>query len=482
MTQFASDGFTGTATTELNAYSSNWVQASYSGGPAQISSGNRARVNGVASGQYYHTAAPGTADYSVSADAFAASASGTHRVGIQGRMLTSVQTLYRARLVSTTGFELYKVVNGTATQLGSSVAQSLTANFAYNIKLRMSGSTIELYKLGEGTASISVTDSSVTAAGQAGLYFASATTVNDTSGLHLDNFSADTLTGGSPGNASGDTVTETSSIIAGAATGAAAAAGQTLALTTSITGGAATGAAQAPSTTVSASGSLLAGMATGAADASGQTITGTFDLILGRASAGGSGTAPGATLQLDASLQPGVASGDAEAPAALVSTALNLVPAVATGDALAIGQLLTSTADFIPGGVIAGGTGTAAGATVQDTSTLLPGAASGAAAASDIIVFQTASIVPGTADGEAAATGFSAELSEIFQPGRAVGEAVGLGASFLETMGFLPGATGIPLRAPALRVFVTTKAPRVFVSTERARVFAETKDRRVFVG
>lgn len=200
MAQFASDSFTGTAATELSAYNADWTEhGSYASGQLVISDANRLRAGVNASSLYYHSGTPASADYSVSADIFAKETDGgTHNAGVVGRVNTGANTFYNARYLgqTTDAWQLFKFVAGVATQLGSSSTQSLTDETSYNVKLEMIGSSstaVKLYKEGSGSATISVTDSSspITAAGKAGIRLLPNDAPSNTTGLHMDNFSAD---------------------------------------------------------------------------------------------------------------------------------------------------------------------------------------------------------------------------------------------------------------------------------------------------
>lgn len=192
MAQFASDSFTGTENTELVAYSASWTNGPVATGKMEIAA-NRIRHNSTTSSIYYHANTPASADYSVSADLYVKSTGISNAPGVAGRMSTSIASFYMARYLADAAnlaWELYKAVDNTFTLLGSS-AQTLVDETSYNIKLDMVGTAIKLFKESEGTAVISVTDSSVTAAGRAGIRTYSGVAPSDTTGLHLDNFSAD---------------------------------------------------------------------------------------------------------------------------------------------------------------------------------------------------------------------------------------------------------------------------------------------------
>ena len=199
MANIASDTFTGTSGTELHAYDANWTEhTSYSSGNLILSDANAVRRDTTNTSLYYHSATPPSADYSVSADLFAKGANGDDsNTGVCGRVSTSANTFYMARFAfisaGTWGWQLYKFVGGTPTQLGSSSTDTLADESTTNIKLEMNGTAIKLYKAGSGTATISATDSAITAAGKAGIRFAGVTAETNTTGMHITSWTADTL-------------------------------------------------------------------------------------------------------------------------------------------------------------------------------------------------------------------------------------------------------------------------------------------------
>ena len=194
MAQFASDAFTNAAGTALPTHNAAWTKHPTPAGTAVITDADRVRHG--ESGQesvYYHSGAPASADYSVSADLFFKDANGgTGATGVAGRIDTAAKTFYFARYSGGTfdRWELYKYVAGTATLLGS-FAEAITDETSHNIKLEMVGTAIKLYRDGSSTATVSVTDSSISAAGKAGLYLRDTSSVVNTAGIHPDNFSAD---------------------------------------------------------------------------------------------------------------------------------------------------------------------------------------------------------------------------------------------------------------------------------------------------
>jgi hypothetical protein len=192
---FASDTFTDTATTSLASHTptsgGSWTKhANSTAGNAVISNANRVR-NPTAGGQwniYYHSATPAAADYDVSATVVMKSDNNVSAAGPMGRIDTSETRGYLfVYNTSANGWRLFKVVSGTFTQLGSTYSQTLTVDVEYVAKLEMVGTAIKGYV--DGVQRISVTDSSVTATGKAGLWLED--TASDSVGLSLDTWEAE---------------------------------------------------------------------------------------------------------------------------------------------------------------------------------------------------------------------------------------------------------------------------------------------------
>ena len=138
---------------------------------------------------YYCSPSPANANYDVQLDIVsenAASFTNGHGMGVMGRVSTSAATGY-ILYVDWHGLYLYKIVNGTYTSLGS-YAFTAANNVTYTLKLEMRGTTIKGYL--DGTERISVTDSSITAAGKAGIYAYNAWNFIPNNGWRGDNFSA----------------------------------------------------------------------------------------------------------------------------------------------------------------------------------------------------------------------------------------------------------------------------------------------------
>lgn len=195
MTVLFSDAFGGTSGDSLSTYSASWAKRS--GSDIFVSDVGRARM-GVSgsSALWYRTDTISSADYSVAADIVRVSAAAGNAIGVVGRCSTSADTCYNWLWTDNIGWRMYKIVAGAFTQLGSTTAHTFTQNVLYNEVLEMVGTAIKGYRELSGTPIVSVTDSSISAAGKAGIRGFGATSQSDTVGVHLDNFVVDDLASG----------------------------------------------------------------------------------------------------------------------------------------------------------------------------------------------------------------------------------------------------------------------------------------------
>lgn len=111
--------------------------------------------------------------------------------GVLGRVSTSVKSYYAAYVATSSHVKLYKLVSGTATQLGSTTA--ITFGTSKILKLTCNGSTISVDY--DGATMISVTDTAVTGnlrAGVGNFNSSAGTTVRP----RLDDFKTADLGGG----------------------------------------------------------------------------------------------------------------------------------------------------------------------------------------------------------------------------------------------------------------------------------------------
>lgn len=139
----------------------------------------------------YASGAPGSANYSVDVVFYAGSLASNGAITACGRVDTSANTFYGALYATgDVSWTLYKIVAGSFTPLAY-YGQTLTAGNTYTATLDMSGTTIRL--LVDGVQRASVTDSSITAAGKAGIRSAYST---NSTGLHIDSVTATDDTAG----------------------------------------------------------------------------------------------------------------------------------------------------------------------------------------------------------------------------------------------------------------------------------------------
>lgn len=166
---------------------SSWaLQTGYSpASPAQIS-GNR-MISPSSLSVYRSLQAAPSADYDVEAVlAFAGAISNNDR-GIMARADAASNTFYFARFSSAAGgWQLFKTVAGTSTQLGATISGSFSAG-ANLLRLRVSGSTIQAYL--NNALIISATDADISAPGFPGIRF-NGTGQTATTGIHLDSIKA----------------------------------------------------------------------------------------------------------------------------------------------------------------------------------------------------------------------------------------------------------------------------------------------------
>lgn len=198
------DSFTGTNGTLLTDHSgetgATWANHPSYTGTFQIAS-NRCRstlADGTVNGAFA-SGTPATAEYDVSASIVIVAASNAGALasaGLCGRMDESANTLYQASLTEGTGWRLHKFVGGSATQLGSTVSQTLSNGQSYAVKLEIREASKKLFV--GGVEKISSTDNAITATGKAGVRGRWAT---DSGGYHYDAFTLTDL-------ASGTTYTE----------------------------------------------------------------------------------------------------------------------------------------------------------------------------------------------------------------------------------------------------------------------------------
>ena len=192
-TLISRDSFTDTTGKALSSHTgelgATWVQASGLA-PAQID-GNRIHRAGLAGDTVdYVTATPPSANYSVEADLLVKSNLLGDDTGVIGRRNSS-NNFYLARYDQTSAhWQLAKYNGALVSVLASSIGTTtLTVGETYRVKLEMIGTTLNLYV--NGIQTVTATDSSLTAAGNAGIMDgdgALSASKGSTTGLHIDNF------------------------------------------------------------------------------------------------------------------------------------------------------------------------------------------------------------------------------------------------------------------------------------------------------
>lgn len=193
---FVSDTMTGTAGTALASHTgetgATWTLHPNGVTGAVLSNAGRVRGStGSVSNLYYASGTPASADYTVEADFFVASLISGDLPMLCLRVQTAANTYYFARYVfASTLWQIGKVVTGTTTApVGSTFTQTLVAGNTYHVKFTATGTALVLNI--DGTDQISTTDSSISTAGKAGLRIQTAGSgQSDTTGIHIDNFTA----------------------------------------------------------------------------------------------------------------------------------------------------------------------------------------------------------------------------------------------------------------------------------------------------
>lgn len=191
MATFASDNFTGTDGTLLSAHTpsggGSWSDGTGAAEEFEISNNNRLKTTSSDLRFAKHSGTPASAEYDVLATFVVVSVTANSTMGICGRIAAAANTCYFARYNhSSTQWQLFKVVSGTATQLAT-YSQSLSAGNTLAIKLELRDAAKKFYI--DGVERLSSADNVITAAGQAGVRAGG--TGSNTTGQHLDDWSAE---------------------------------------------------------------------------------------------------------------------------------------------------------------------------------------------------------------------------------------------------------------------------------------------------
>ena len=189
---FVLDTFTDTGDTAIASHTgelgATWTLKSGFSGVAKISDANRLRSDSASDSFFYTSGTPLSADYESRLEMVVMSSAVTV-VGPCVRVSTSDTTGYIFFWNGQTGnLDLYKLVAGSATLLASG-SGSITNGVTYVLKLQVVGTSIKCYV--NHYLYFNTTDSSIAAAGRAGLWTSGA--IGNSTGQHADNFSASDL-------------------------------------------------------------------------------------------------------------------------------------------------------------------------------------------------------------------------------------------------------------------------------------------------
>lgn len=170
---FANDTFTGSDTTSITAHTSDsghsWTKNTSSVGSYDLQiNGNEINPTSASSVMaWYSSAVPASADYSVSIRWGCGSTANVSLMPV-ARLTTSGLSFYGARYSSATWY-LYKWVGGSFTEIttAAETAGNTPTTATRKITIKCTGTTIQV--LVDDASVISVTDSSITAAGRPGI-------------------------------------------------------------------------------------------------------------------------------------------------------------------------------------------------------------------------------------------------------------------------------------------------------------------------
>ena len=202
ITGFVVDTFTDTDGTLLDAHvgemGATWTKhPSYATGEMVINDVNGARPNtdAPAYAAYFASGVPASADYDVFADVPVLS-SGTGSYRLLARVDPSVNTMYQLIWTSTGNMSMGKLVAGSFTEIvaATAIPGGLSNGETYRMRFGLVGTTLKGYV--DGVEVISVTDSSITAAGRVGIS-GEVTTPADATHHYFATFWAEGEAGGS---------------------------------------------------------------------------------------------------------------------------------------------------------------------------------------------------------------------------------------------------------------------------------------------
>jgi hypothetical protein len=193
---FITDSLTGTAGSDLAAHSPSvggtWAQSTGSHGTIVFDSAGTA-VIGSSSGNddfYYNGATPSSANYTVQATITPlGTLTGADTAGVQLRCVGTANTNYEfVYYEGSGGWAIFKHVGGSGSAISGTTSATLTTGTPYVLKFVANGTTLTGYVKGVQVATC--TDSTITAAGYAGIELNNNTGGSSTTDFCVSNFSA----------------------------------------------------------------------------------------------------------------------------------------------------------------------------------------------------------------------------------------------------------------------------------------------------
>jgi hypothetical protein len=195
----SSDSFTGGAGVLVQSHAGEigaiWTKHAISGTTsAGLDTLGRAFKSGsnTLGATYYTSGVPTSADYTVEADIVVLSSITDDAIGLIGRVDTANTngTFYTVRWDRASQlFVMYSRVNGSWDWIGQSAVYPLTVGATYRVALDMTGSTIRV--LVNGAQVATAVSTTITGTGRGGFALGhgnAVTTVQNGTGMHLDNF------------------------------------------------------------------------------------------------------------------------------------------------------------------------------------------------------------------------------------------------------------------------------------------------------
>lgn len=270
MANISSYDFTAADGTFLHAIS-GWSKIYGYTGDLKINNGmlSNQGIAGLGTGGYQCSlGTPPSADYDVSCDMVVKTVITNCFPGVCGRIQSGSTTMYQLYHNGTTNkWTVSRRVADSNTILGE-VDAGASAGNTYRIRLRMQGNQISGY-VNDALVLGPFTDSNITAAGLPGIRRYENSNCSSTTGIHQDNFSADTIEAG--GGSASTTISATLANITGSVTSVSAPKTAIAATLANVAGSVASGSGSLVTTIATTLGNIV-----GSITSIGSTTNGTF--------------------------------------------------------------------------------------------------------------------------------------------------------------------------------------------------------------